>query len=313
MMWHTGPLYSYKVARPHAPITRSKPLCACVYCGALATDLEKLTNEHVIPDGIGGNLILTAGSCRSCAMKTNRFESETINRCFGVGKKFFGIKSKKRRGKNSRPQKSQVRYFDYCLPDHVEPDDDDEYLKSLGLRGAVDLEISKPTSGLFVFLGYRDLCPGVLVGASITSFPFEIEQVFRSTDDDEGVSFSAYVDPVAFFLSIMKIAHCFACGTIGIGNFKPCVPSFILGVTPPAFIPFVLGTMNPVNVTEELHSLTLYRAQGESNGVSNLELFVVRVQLFGNMKGTIYDVVVGSAPNTYDVSDFYSHIHKLIF
>ncbi len=46
----------------------------CIYCGTSA----KLSDEHVIPRGLGGNLVLARASCPRCAEITSRFERNIL-------------------------------------------------------------------------------------------------------------------------------------------------------------------------------------------------------------------------------------------
>lgn len=46
----------------------------CIYCGASA----KLSDEHVIPRGLGGDLVLARASCPRCAEITSRFERDIL-------------------------------------------------------------------------------------------------------------------------------------------------------------------------------------------------------------------------------------------
>ncbi len=47
-----------------------KPIGHCIYCGSV----ENLSDEHIVPYGLGGNLILPKASCSICAKITSRFE-----------------------------------------------------------------------------------------------------------------------------------------------------------------------------------------------------------------------------------------------
>ncbi|WP_217539485.1 HNH endonuclease, partial [Stenotrophomonas sp. GbtcB23] len=50
---------------------RLAPVGASIYCGA--TD-GRLTEEHIIPKGLGGTLVLPQASCDDCAAITSLFE-----------------------------------------------------------------------------------------------------------------------------------------------------------------------------------------------------------------------------------------------
>lgn len=47
-----------------------EPIGHCIYCGSV----ENLSDEHIVPYGLGGNLILPKASCSTCAKITSRFE-----------------------------------------------------------------------------------------------------------------------------------------------------------------------------------------------------------------------------------------------
>jgi hypothetical protein len=52
----------------------------CIYCGA--TDVE-LRREHVIPFGLGGNIIFPRSSCKECERITGAFEQFCLRSMMG--------------------------------------------------------------------------------------------------------------------------------------------------------------------------------------------------------------------------------------
>ena len=46
----------------------------CMYCGSL----ESLTDEHIIPFGMGGDLVFQKSSCKDCAKKTSKDERKVL-------------------------------------------------------------------------------------------------------------------------------------------------------------------------------------------------------------------------------------------
>jgi len=46
-----------------------QPILRCLYCGAAT---ESLIDEHAIPHGLGGHLILPKASCTACQKITSR-------------------------------------------------------------------------------------------------------------------------------------------------------------------------------------------------------------------------------------------------
>jgi hypothetical protein len=53
---------------------RYEPVGFCIYCGAQ----DNLTDEHVIPFGLNGNIILPQASCQECNKITSRFERRVL-------------------------------------------------------------------------------------------------------------------------------------------------------------------------------------------------------------------------------------------
>jgi hypothetical protein len=85
------------------------PVGFCIYCGAQ----DKLGEEHVIPFGLGGNLILPAASCRQCSDITGRqIEGAILNAYWGthsVPRLRLNLPTRKPK---KRPQKRILRITD---------------------------------------------------------------------------------------------------------------------------------------------------------------------------------------------------------
>ena len=68
------------------------PIGCCIYCGA--TD-GRLTDEHVVPKGLGGTLILKKSSCDACAALTSKIELRVMRGFLDHGRQAMGIKGRK--------------------------------------------------------------------------------------------------------------------------------------------------------------------------------------------------------------------------
>lgn len=68
----------------------------CIYCGAT----EGLSDEHIIPLGLGGRLVLPRASCGKCAALTSAFEGTVLRTMFGPLRMFYDMP---RRRKSKRP------------------------------------------------------------------------------------------------------------------------------------------------------------------------------------------------------------------
>jgi hypothetical protein len=52
------------------------PLGHCMY--GPDHDKAELTREHVVPRGLGGGIIILAGTCEECRQKTHKFETDCL-------------------------------------------------------------------------------------------------------------------------------------------------------------------------------------------------------------------------------------------
>lgn len=76
-----------------APQTlRVAPVGSCIYCG---TSEGRLTEEHIIPKGLGGTLVLPQASCDACARVTSQFEMRVLRGFMDRGRQAMGIKGRK--------------------------------------------------------------------------------------------------------------------------------------------------------------------------------------------------------------------------
>lgn len=70
---------------------RSASIGKCIYCGAI----EGLTDEHVIPYGLGGILVLPNASCRVCAAVTSALELRLLRRPWWPYRRALGLTSRR--------------------------------------------------------------------------------------------------------------------------------------------------------------------------------------------------------------------------
>ena len=68
-----------------------QPIGRCIYCGST----EDLTDEHIVPYGLGGNLILPKSSCKVCAGITSKFELSVQRGSMQPARVYRDIQSRK--------------------------------------------------------------------------------------------------------------------------------------------------------------------------------------------------------------------------
>ena len=78
------------------------PFGKCVYCGS-ATELS---DEHIIPFGLGGRWVLPKASCNVCSVKTSRVERTCLRTMLGPLRLLYGLPSRR---KDQRPEKLELR------------------------------------------------------------------------------------------------------------------------------------------------------------------------------------------------------------
>lgn len=61
------------------PTYRYRAAGKCIYCGCT----EQLTDEHIVPFALGGNLVLPTASCVACADRTKKYEQRTLRATLG--------------------------------------------------------------------------------------------------------------------------------------------------------------------------------------------------------------------------------------
>lgn len=72
-------------------VTRAHPFVGtCIYCGSA----EQLTDEHVLPYGLGGALVLKKASCKACSKVTANLEQRLLRGHWWAYRKLLGIKTR---------------------------------------------------------------------------------------------------------------------------------------------------------------------------------------------------------------------------
>src|SRR5579875_1815169 len=67
------------------------------------------SDEHIVPYGLGGDVILPAASCRDCATKTSRFEQQVLRTMMGPLRVRLGLPTRR---KKERPTEFASAKFD---------------------------------------------------------------------------------------------------------------------------------------------------------------------------------------------------------
>jgi HNH endonuclease len=92
------PLRSYL---PTQPGRTYRSIELCIYCGST----EELSDEHIIPMGLGGRLVLSHASCAICSSKTSKQERTCLRTMYGPLRLLYGLPSRRKR---ERPREGLI-------------------------------------------------------------------------------------------------------------------------------------------------------------------------------------------------------------
>jgi hypothetical protein len=262
---------------------RLLPVSKCIYCG---TQHDVLSDEHVVPYGLSGNLVLPKSSCSACAVITSKLEMKLLRGHWWPYRQFLGLKS--RRSKQNLPE----------LEVTIEHAD--------GAKTAATLPMSKHSFAMEFHLAP----PTILAGRLNADVPYAAKVFMRTLGSMPGVvrvrgkihrltPLEKLNIPVNFnapdlcrFLA--KIAHSYAIYRRGSDACEEYfLPRFVLGEEAGAMTyvggasSAVLGSWLPGNGTHAL----LDRVQGQ--------FLSVYIQLFRHEGDPppIYEVIVGRLRN----------------
>jgi HNH endonuclease len=90
----------------------------CIYCG----EKKCLSDEHIIPYGLGGSIVLKKASCNSCAKITSNIELRLLRGQWWPYRKLLGIQTRSGNYPKYRPA-HLVRLYAPKIPIQVKSDD----------------------------------------------------------------------------------------------------------------------------------------------------------------------------------------------
>lgn len=250
----------------------------CIYCQERA---GKLTDEHVVPVGLGGVRTLPKSSCENCRKITHSFETTALRHVLGPGRYYLGIKGRK---KGRRPS---------TWPAYKLSED--------GSKKRVEI----PLNELPFFLSLPTYTTNPAISKSIpkehqacqetgfilvTEAPTRLEARLAEYGADY---LEIRMDHLAFARMLAKIAVGYCVSEFGYGNFTPIVNPLILGETN-GFPNLVSSSTQPgLIVGEEVPLEKRYEHHLMHKVASDSNMICVRLDLFSNLKAPSYYVMAG--------------------
>jgi hypothetical protein len=185
------------------PEIRSLPVSRCIYCGAT----DQLSDEHIIPYSLNGNLVLRDASCGVCAATTGAIEQHLCDTIFQAIRLHQYFRS---RGKRPRPDSlflsKDGESFKIPASDHP---------------GWLVL----PIFSLPSFPGEGE--SGIRVAGAVSWLTAE-DAIHRHAALPEGTGLSAKFKPDRLGRMLAKIAHSYSVLYLGPDGFLPFPPDIIL-------------------------------------------------------------------------------------
>jgi HNH endonuclease len=250
----------------------------CIYCGCTS---KRLTEEHIIPLGLGGDLILPEASCEDCnAITGTVVEGPCLQKMLIAPRTHWKIKTR-------RPKKRPT-----MLPVGIgEPEKDFEW------RGA-SITDHPLAFGLPVFAP-----AGILTNEPprrefhlLTAWAYKSDEADdRLKAHGETAGMWQWFSPELFCRMLAKIAHSFVVAELHLDSFVAFLPDIILGRSEiishhvgGTIAPDVPPTSTPAG-SELQHDLAIYyRSVRDGPPVVS-----ATVQLFSTLHAPVYEVIVG--------------------
>jgi hypothetical protein len=271
----------------HRPISfdPSHPIGFCIYCGV--SDGALLSDEHVAPEGLQGDLILRRASCKECAKLTSYSELRTLRGPLGAVREFFGLYGNRRR----------------CSRREAIP------LEFLRRDWSVETITVPVYEYPLVFRMPRFPAPRFLAPVRKDDADFLRKQDYRQGDSEDGIRRiqellrldpgreRVLLDMQVFELSkvLAKIAYCFAVYFLGPYSVRPFVTDLITAPKgrAPHFLYYVGGAFWDGDPIENLAPNDLGKCVVRIEPHGSSMIVLARVQLLGYFKMPVYEVVVG--------------------
>lgn len=256
-----------------------KSVARCIYCGA--TNL--LSDEHIIPASLGGDIVFEKASCSACAEITRAFERECAI-VYGPLRIAYDFG-------NQPPD----------LPVILEYPDGRREVARLPVTECPAIPVLSPILPVPGILVNRPQSEHVAYNEMQYTLPTPFDQEARLRKlKEKGVKIAgvqSYFGLNAFMRLFAKIGHGVAVARYGINAFNPILPDYILGRN--ACLSHVVGcSSSPTDMILPENPDLKNRVHAFQIGifsVGDTHYVLIRIQLFRPSEFPIYEVIAGIA------------------
>jgi len=252
-----------------------KPVWCCIYCsnGVIKEAAKRtLGKEHIIPFGLGGNLILPRASCKKCGRITGMVEEKCQHMILGQTRIRLGLPT---RHPKERPSELALVFR------HAD--------------GRIGQKKVRPSNYPLIIPGLKLPPPGILNDekphdrkAVEAWVGFQNEEVRKKLSDGGPSLRLVTLDNHIFCRLIAKIAYSYAVAELGFHSFQPVLLDLILGESQTPFY-WVGGdmTVSPPEPT------VLHKLDHKIETIRGMQYMVAYISLFCFFGAPAYRVVVG--------------------
>jgi hypothetical protein len=252
----------------------------CVYCRAT----HGLSDEHIIPLGLGGRWLLPRSSCANCSAKSAAFERTCQRTMWGPLRMYFDLPSRR---PGERPKTLPLKVKITPDADWTFIDVDQEVYPFLVLFPVLPLpsevsgKVIEGERGAVVKTlwirgaSFRD---GIMPHLNALAAELKVAEI-----EPRG----RFIAP-EFFRLMAKIAHAFAMAELGKSAFSPFLRPMICEADTSNSRQYIGGFEHTEPATGELHELSIWsHRRGEA------DIVVVRIRLLASLETPTYHVAVG--------------------
>jgi hypothetical protein len=254
---------------PTAFLTRMKrqhtyaPVGQCIYCG---TTEGRLTAEHIIPESLGGMLILPAASCNACAVEIGAFEGRCVGQMFRGPRRILGLPQKNR----GRKRKAKPDTFD------IRADGRSVEVEAHDFPGMLVMFSFDPP-GFLVNAQPTEKFTGRICIQQLPRFVERFANMRRKHGFKDEVALPVRGDAADHGRLLAKIAHSYAVAELGVGGFRPFLNNIILNKPPLHIGYYVGGLFGDSPHGDDLHEILLgHEFWGDTRAVVEIQLFADR-------------------------------------
>lgn len=254
----------------------------CIYCGSdkyAEGSSRKLGDEHIVPEGLGGRLLLKEASCKSCEAITSRIEIEWLRSSFYAARVQKGLGKKKKRLPTTLPLKVTIngRVITKAVPLKKYP----ALVVTLLFDTPDILHDMEPVEKI--------LSGGVALGIVPTFGELMKEHLAQGAVTFEPPRKSATSTQLGRMLA--KISHAYAVAELGIKGFNPVLQPIILGHDT-RHLPHYIGGSREISPCLPFNYGLALSVKASTKGKKFL---VAAIRLLSDIQGMpTYHVVVGT-------------------